>query len=89
VTSNPTIFEKAISGSTNYDVVMQALLAQVARSAGFSCPALIAYPYSRPFWMPRKGGGFVSNRSIPIGSSNAIWTARMCLKPPSKLLMAR
>ncbi|MGH8069481.1 MAG: transaldolase family protein [Candidatus Entotheonellia bacterium] len=36
VTSNPTIFEKVISGSTDYDAVMQALVAQMARSAGFS-----------------------------------------------------
>jgi transaldolase/glucose-6-phosphate isomerase len=49
VTSDPTIFEKAISGSTDYDVVMQALVAQMARSASLSCPALIAYPYSYPF----------------------------------------
>jgi transaldolase/glucose-6-phosphate isomerase len=30
VTSNPTIFEKAISGSTDYDTAMQALVAQMA-----------------------------------------------------------
>ena len=34
VTSNPTIFDKAISGSTDYDMALRALLAADTASAG-------------------------------------------------------
>jgi transaldolase / glucose-6-phosphate isomerase len=83
VTSNPTIFEKAVSGSTDYDEAMVELVRQGKRPADMLWELMVediqaAADTFRPVYDKTKGGdGFVSIEVAPTLANNTRGTIKM------------
>jgi transaldolase / glucose-6-phosphate isomerase len=83
VTSNPTIFEKAVSGSTDYDEAMVRLVRQKKRPADMLWELMVediqaAADTFRPVYDRTKGrDGFVSIEVAPTLANNTRGTIRM------------
>ena len=83
VTSNPTIFEKAVSGSTDYDEAMVRLVREKKRPADMLWQLMVediqaAADTFRPVYDKTKGrDGFVSIEVAPTLANNTRGTIRM------------
>src|SRR3979411_2616439 len=83
VTSNPTIFEKAVSGSTDYDEAMVRLVKEKAKPADMLWELMVediqsAADVFRPVYEKTKGkDGFVSIEVAPTLANNTRGTIRM------------
>src|SRR5437762_4415091 len=83
VTSNPTIFEKAVSGSTDYDEAMVQLVRERKKPADMLWELMVediqaAADTFRPVYDKTKGkDGFVSIEVAPTLANNTRGTIRM------------
>jgi transaldolase/glucose-6-phosphate isomerase len=83
VTSNPTIFEKAVSGSTDYDEAMVRLVQEKAKPADMLWELMVediqaAADVFRPVYDKTKGkDGFVSIEVSPTLANNTRGTIKM------------
>src|SRR5436190_17528744 len=83
VTSNPTIFEKAVSGSTDYDEAMVQLVREKKKPADMLWELMVedvqaAADVFRPVYDKTKGrDGFVSIEVAPTLANNTRGTIRM------------
>src|SRR6202163_4326051 len=83
VTSNPTIFEKAVSGSTDYDKAMVRLVGEKAKPADMLWQLMVediqaAADVFRPVYDRTKGkDGFVSIAVSPTLANNTRGTIKM------------